>query len=81
MGSFTGSLIRFNAIKLPGQSYQDAGAGYSQLFLGDVDFVVTDRSDLGATAIRVMTLSHVITVPILLFAVWAYLPRIANTSH
>ena len=80
-GSFTGSLIRFNAIKLPGQSYQDAGVGYSQLFLGDVEFVVTDRWDLGATAIRLMTLSHTVTVPILLFAVWACLPRIADPNR
>ena len=80
-GSFTGSLIRFNAIKLPNKTYEEAGTGYPQLFLGDVEFVVTDRWDLGSTAIRLMTLSHIITVPILLFAVWACLPRLADTSR
>lgn len=80
-GSITGSLIRFNAIKLPGKTYEEAAAGYSQLFLGDVEFVVTDRWDLGSTAIRLLALSHLATVPILLLSVWLCLPRLADPNR
>jgi hypothetical protein len=65
----------------PRKTYEAAGIGYPQLFLSDVTFVVTDRWDLGSTAIRLMTLSHIITMPALLFAVWARLPRIADSSR
>lgn len=76
IGLITGSLIRFNAIKVRGAEYADAGPGYTQLFVDDIEYVVTDKWDLGSTAIRLLTATHVTTVPILLFAAWYTFTRI-----
>ena len=77
VGLVTGSVIRFNAVKLSGRTYEEAGSGYAQLFLNDVEFVVTDRWDLGALAIRSWTVAHVLTVPVLLLAAWFEITRSA----
>jgi hypothetical protein len=79
VGLVTGSLIRFNAIKLEGRQYEDAGRGYGQLFVSDVDYVVTDKWDLGAMAIRLFTVAHIATVPILLAAAWFGTARVGDT--
>jgi hypothetical protein len=81
LGSITGSLIRFNAVKLPGRSYEDAGRGYGQLFLNDVEHVVTDKWDLGSTAIRFLTISHVLTVPLLLTVAWFRITRVSEPER
>ena len=74
-GLVSGSVIRFNAVKLSGRSYEEADAGYWQLFSDDVEFVVTDRWDLGEAAIRVWTLAHVLTVPVIVLAAWFEITR------
>lgn len=74
-GLISGSVIRFNAVKLQGRPYEDAGRGYGQLFFNDVEFVVTDRFDLGPLAIGLWTMSHVLTVPVLLTAAWLGIAR------
>jgi len=74
-GLITGSVIRFNAVKLRGRPIEEAGNGYGQLFANDVEFVITDRADLGATAIRLLTAFHMLTVPLLLWIVWRAIIR------
>ncbi|MDJ0767181.1 MAG: hypothetical protein QNJ12_00250 [Ilumatobacter sp.] len=74
-GLITGSVIRFNLVKLQDREYDDAGRGYAQLFGGDVEFVVTDRWELGPMAIRLWTIGHVLTLPILLAVIWFGLPH------
>lgn len=76
VGLITGSMIRFNAIKVRGREYDEAGRGYPQLFLDDIDYVVTDKWDLGSTAIRLLTITHVATLPILGVAAWYTMTRI-----
>lgn len=75
VGLVTGSVIRFNAVRLSGRSYEQAGSGYAQLFLDDVEFVVTDRWDLGALAIRSWTVAHVLTVPVVVLVAWFEITR------
>lgn len=81
VGSVTGSLIRFNAVKLPGRSYEDAGRGYLQFFVNDVEHIVTDKWDLGSTAIRLLTVSHFLTVPLLLTVAWFRITRVGEPER
>jgi hypothetical protein len=81
IGLVTGSLIRFNAVKLRGREYEDARRGYGQIFTDDVELVVTDKWDFGSTAIRLLTVSHIITVPILLAAAWSASGRIGDRDE
>lgn len=76
VGLMTGSLIRFNLVQLRGLEYADAGRGYLQLFGRDLEFVVTDRWELGPMAIRLWTVAHVATVPILIAVIWLGLPTV-----
>jgi hypothetical protein len=70
IGLITGSVIRFNVVKLRGREYEQADRGYLQLFGGDLEFVATARRELGPLAIRLWTLGHLSTVPILLAVIW-----------
>ncbi|MCP5026495.1 MAG: hypothetical protein GY929_09440 [Actinomycetia bacterium] len=71
----TGAWLRFRVVKLSGESVEDAGRGYFQLFLNDVDFVITDTRNFEAMGIRLLTVAHVISVPILLVAAWFAITR------
>lgn len=75
VGSVSGSTIRFNAVRLAGRTYDEAGSGYLQLFTNDVDFVVTDRFDFGPTAIQLLTLLHVMLLPTLAAIAWFSMPQ------
>ena len=80
-GLITGSIVRFNAVKLRGRELDEAGQGYAQIVFGsDVEFIVTDRWELGPMAARLWTLGHIATLPILLAIVWLGLPRSEATS-
>lgn len=74
LGQVSGSVMRFNLVKLRGREFEDAGRGYAQIFGGNLEFVVTDRFELGPTAIRLWTIGHIATVPILLVVIWLGLP-------
>ena len=80
VGLVRGSVMRLNIVKLEGREYDEAGDGYLQIFGSDLEFVVTSRFELGATAIRLWTIAHVLTVPILLAAIWLGLPRADDTE-
>ena len=75
IGLVSGSVIRFNIVKLRDREYEEAGRGYAQLFGGDLEFVVTDRFELGPAAIRLWTIGHVATVPIMLILIWLGIGR------
>lgn len=70
----SGSVMRFNLVKLSGRGYEGADRGYAQIFGGDLEFVVTDRFELGPMAIRLWTVGHLLAVPVLLGIVWLGLP-------
>ncbi len=74
-GLISGSVIRYNAVKLTGRDLAEAERGYTQIFGGDLEYVVTSRFELGAAAIRVWTVAHLLTVPVLLAVIWFGLPR------
>lgn len=76
----TGSLIRFNAVKLSGRALDEAGDGYLQLFVNRVEYVVTDKQTFGPLAIRILTLTHVLAVPILLAVAWLAIGRADDES-
>jgi len=80
-GSIAGGTIRFNAIQLAGRSYADADTGYLQLFTNDVDFVVTDKWDRGATAVRVLTVTHLLVLPVLLAVAWFSMPSVERPKR
>ena len=44
VGLITGSIIRFNIVKLSGRDYAEAGRGYVQLFGGDLELLDGDGS-------------------------------------
>ena len=69
-GLISGSVIRYNIVKREGLTYEEADRGYLQIFRGDLEFVVTDRFELGPLAIRLWTASHVLTVPIIVAVIW-----------
>lgn len=73
-GALTESLVRFNVIKISGLTFDQVGVGYTQVFTGDVDYVVTDAGQSSAWRFRLLVLSHVATVPVLVgFAWWSIL--------
>jgi len=75
IGLATGSVIRFNLVKLRGREFREAGRGYVQIFGSDLEFVVTGRFELAPLAIRLWTIAHVLTLPILVGVIWLGLTR------
>ena len=75
LGLVSGSVMRFTLVKLEGRRFDEAGRGYAQVFGGDLEFVVTSRFELGPLAIRLWTIGHVVTVPVLLAIIWLGIPR------
>jgi len=73
--NITGSVVRFNAVKTEGRSLEQADNGYLQIFTDDIEFVVNARQELESTTIRLLTLGHVASVPVLLIAGWFTLTR------
>ena len=71
----TGALTRFNVVFLEGQTPDDVGRGYLQIFGGDMWVMVTDRWDFGPWAARIVTVLHVIALPFLVRAGWRALTR------
>lgn len=71
----TGALTRFNVIRLDGQAPEEVQRGYLQIFGGDMWVMVTDRWDFGPWAARIVTVLHVIVLPLLVRAGWRTLSR------
>lgn len=69
-GLISGSIVRFNVVKLTGLEYEEVGPGYLQLFGSDLEFVATDGYELGPMATRIWTVAHVLTVPVILGMIW-----------
>ena len=70
----TGALTRFNVVRLDDPT-ADVQRGYLQIFGGDMWVMVTDRWDFGPWAARIVTVLHVIALPILVRAGWRALTR------
>ena len=75
LANITGSMIRFNAVKISEHSFEHADDGYLQLFNRDLEFVVNGRQELGSATVQILTFGHIVTVPLLLFAAWFTLMR------
>lgn len=73
--NITGSVVRFNAVKIDGRALNQADDGYLQLFASNMDFVVNGRQELGPATARFLTFGHIVTVPVLLIAAWFTLMR------
>ena len=70
--ALTETLVRFNVIQVSGLAFEAVGPGYTQLFTSDIDYVVTDVGQTGATSFRLLVAAHVATIPILVgFAWWS----------
>lgn len=65
----TGSCMRFNATVRDGDLDVET-AGYPQFFFGDVDQVVTDNFELGPGFVAMMTIGHIISIPLLALGSW-----------
>lgn len=75
IGVFSGSLIRYNVVKIDGLRHEDATDGYWQLFVKPVEYVVTGRTEFGANGFRLLTVIHVATIPILVGFAWVAIRR------
>ena len=64
-GHVSGSVIRFNVVKLQGKPLEEAEDGYVQLFTGDLEYIVTSRFEFGALASQLWVAAHVVTLPII----------------
>lgn len=76
----SGSVIRFNVVKLEGKSFQEAARGYGQLFGTDLEYIVTARFELGAAASRIWLLAHVLTLPALVVGAYLTLRPVARRA-
>jgi hypothetical protein len=63
-GHISGSAIRYNVVKLQGRTLKEAGEGYTQLFAGELEFIVTARFQIGAIASQLWVIAHVATLPL-----------------
>lgn len=79
-GLVTGSVIRFNLFELRDREFREAGRGNVQVFGTDLEFVVTDRFELGPLAIRLWTVGHVLTLPIMVAVIWSGLSRAGDAE-
>jgi hypothetical protein len=75
LANITGSVIRFNAVKISGRSFEQADNGYLQLFTQDLEFMVNGRQEVEPITAQLLTLGHIVTVPVLLIAAWFALMR------
>ncbi|MDC0359373.1 hypothetical protein OAM92_01435 [Acidimicrobiales bacterium] len=73
--NITGSVVRFNAVKIDGRALNQADDGYLQLFTSNMDFMVNGRQELGPATAQFLTFGHIVTVPVLLIAAWFTLMR------
>lgn len=74
-GALLGSLVRYNVIKVQGQSFDEIGPGYLQLFTGGFEYVATDTAQLGPAVFRFLVVSHIATVPVLVLLGWRSILR------
>ncbi|MFW2332990.1 hypothetical protein [Ilumatobacter sp.] len=81
VGLVTGSVIRFNLVELRDREFREAGRGDVQVFGTDLEVVVTDRFELGPLAIRLWTVGHVLTPPILVAVICSGSPAPALRSR
>lgn len=63
-GHISGSIIRYNVVKLEGRTLEEADRGYLQLFGGDLEYMVTARFEFGAVASQVWVLAHILAMPV-----------------
>lgn len=77
-GHISGAVIRYNAVKLRGRSLEEADTGYAQIFSSDLEFMVTSRLELGATASKLWVGAHVLSVPLLTVGALVALRSIAR---
>lgn len=68
--ALTEALVRFNVIKLEGKTLDQASSGYTQLFTGDVEYVVTDVGQSGVVPFAITLVAHIATIPILVGFSW-----------
>ena len=68
--TFTEAIVRFNLIKIEGQSFEQAGPGYLQLLTNDIEYVVTDAGQTSAAPFVLVVGAHIATVPLLVGVVW-----------
>lgn len=61
----SGSVIRFNVVKLEGKTLEEAERGYLQIFTGEFEYLVTSRFELGPTAASVWAVAHLLTVVVI----------------
>jgi hypothetical protein len=71
-GALVGPTIQFTLLKLEGQSFDEVGPGYLQMFTGNLEYAVTDIHQIGPGTFQLLVLSHILTIPILVgFAWWS----------
>ena len=79
-GHVTGSIIRFNVVKLQGKEFQEAGEGYWQLLSGDLEYIVTARFEMTAVATQLWVIAHVLTLPVLVLGALVSLRQVGRTD-
>ena len=79
-GHVSGSIIRYNVVKLQGKTLKEAGDGYWQLFAGDLEFIVTARFEIGAVASQLWVAAHVVALPVVVGAALLALRRVGRSD-
>ena len=62
-------------VRLEDQTTDEVQRGYLQIFGGDMWVMVTDRWDFGPWAARIVTILHIVALPILVRAGWRAFAR------
>jgi len=75
----SGSVIRFNVVKLEGKTFEEAERGYLQVFSRDFEYLVTARFELGPVASAIWVLAHVMAVMVIVVGGWIALRRVARS--
>lgn len=66
----TGSMIRFNVVKLEAKAFEEAGPGYLQVFSPKFEYLVNSRFELGAVAAPLLVLAHVLAIVVVVVGGW-----------
>ena len=77
-GHVTGSIIRFNVVKLQGKEFEDAGSGYWQLLSGELEYIVTARFEMTAAVTQLWVIAHVLTLPVLVLGALVSLRQVGR---
>jgi len=71
----TQAFVRYNVIKIDGQSFDEVEAGHLPLFFEPVEYVVTDIGQFGPWLFRLMLSGHMLSVPVLVWFAWRSITR------